>query len=194
MACTTNNSSLLPTGNNGVPGTPGINGINGTNGTNGVTVLYSSTTATTNNTAVLASMQSYTLPANQMTTNGDAIEITCCFSKNVTTASTSGVYLYIGGTITHVKQAFFNIVAGVKEFSFRARATRISSTTLFMTFETINSDGSYFKLSGGSSFFETGISVNDMTLFSNLIDVKGVASGAGDILSANNMMVIYFKK
>lgn len=190
--CGCNTNTSLPTGVAGVNGTNGTNGTNGSNGLNGTTVLYhTSVPSAGQSTAVPTTMQSYLLPANQLITDGDAIEISCTFSKNVTTG-VCNVSLSIGGAVMHFKQSLFPIVSSVKELSFKARVVRSTSTTLFITFETINSDANYYKLFGGSSFFETGVGINNS--ITNLIEIKGAASGTGDILTANNLTVIYFKK
>ncbi len=199
MSCSTNNSSLLPIGPAGPQGNAGPTGpagANGADGTNGVVVLYSTTSPVSNATNVLATLQSYSIPANTLVHVGDSIEIVTLFDVDITTGL-APVYIYVANNITHIKVPSFLMTAGIKYMEIRTTITKQSNTTVFVVHNSTTVTGTYQKASlpGGTASFETGISTNDTLTSSNLIEIKGYANSfASNTITCRYMKVTLYTR
>jgi hypothetical protein len=192
MSCSTNNSSVLPIGNTGATGQNGTNGTNGTDGENGTSLLYNNITdvSTTNGAAgAFESLQAYTLAANELTTNGDSLELISSLSVDVTT-SVAGIRLYINGaSVIPTPPASFLMQAGTKFCLFKATITRQSISTLFIQFDVQFSGGANYTNTGGQQMFVTGAAVNNLVTLTNTIAIFGAETASVNTLTAHNLMI-----
>ncbi len=163
-------------------------------GPQGPDVLYSTTTSVSTANAAMTILQTYNLIAGQLATIGSYVEIVGLFSTNATT-EIKGIDIRLGGTVANSKVPFFPMMPGIKYTKLVVRASRVSATTLFVEFETTCSNNLYYKTTGGTAFFETGVSVANMDSNSTAIELRGLNVSAGtETISADNMIVTYYKK
>lgn len=165
-------------------------------GPQGPDVLYNTTTAVSTSNAAKTILQTYTLPVNQLATNGDMLEITGLYSTNTTTGiQLKSADVRIGGTVCHAKVLDFLMVSGIKYLRVAIKVTRQSATTLFIDVKTSVSNDLYQDVTGGVSFFETGFSVSDLANNTTLIELRGNNTlGTGETITAEQMVVTFSKK
>lgn len=198
-SCSCNTNTSLPVGPQGAtgaiggigaPGTPGINGLNG------VVILHNNIAniSTTDGAAgAFESLQSYVLPLNELSTNGDSLEIISSLSVNVTT-SYSAVRLYINGSsVVPTPPSSFLIMPGTKFCLFKATISRQNATTVFIQFDVQFSGGTNYTNTGSQQLFATNIAVNNLTTLSNTIAIFGAESPALNTLTAHNLMITKLK-
>lgn len=139
------------------------------------------------------SLQTYVLPLNTLSTNGDSLEILSTLSVDVET-SISAVRLYINGaSVVPVPPSSFLLWAGTKICQFRATISRQSATTAFIQFDVKFAGGANFTSTGSSQLFATGVAVNDFTTLANTIAIYGAETPAANTLTAHNMLIIKHK-
>lgn len=165
-------------------------------GPQGPDVLYNTTTAVSTANMAKTILQTYTLLADQLSTNGDIIEIVGLFSTNTTTGlQFKNIDVRIGGTVCHTKVTDFSMFSGTKYVRVCIKATRMSATTLFLDFKTFASNDLYQDVTGGTSFFETGFSVSNLTSNTTAIELRANNTlGTGETITAEQMTVTYIKK
>lgn len=128
MGCGCGENIVLPAGPQGPAGADGADGSNGTNGTDGTTILYNSVSDSgTSAAASPQTLKSYTLPANTLGVNGDAIEIECWVDLPSTSNDTYSVNLKLGGVTLVTQQA--TISSDGRSWSFKALVSRIGSSS-----------------------------------------------------------------
>lgn len=160
----------------------------------GASVLYNTTTAVSTTNAAMTILQTYTLIANQLATNGDYVEIAVDFDTNATTED-KAYDVRIGGTVCHTKVTVFKQIKSQKASRLIVRATRQSVTTLFITFFQTNSNALYQTLGDGRVFYETGFSVSNLTSNTTALEIRGRNDSAGtETINAAQMVVTYYKK
>lgn len=160
-----------------------------------VPVLYNTTTAVATTSGIMTVLQSYTLAANKMATNGDVLEMYAEFDTNGTTER-KAIDVRIGGTVAHSKVAEFTITAGEKASRLLVRATRQSTTTLFLQFWNVTSNGFYQTIGDGYLFYETGFSVSDLSVNTTLLQIRGRSLDAtpSENINCTQFTVSLFKK
>lgn len=186
MSCPTNNSSSLPIGPTGATGAQGPAGANGQDGT---TVLYNNIADVSTSTGGFDVLQSYTLPLNTLSANGDSLEVISMLSVDVTT-SLAYVRLYMAGssTLTGTPASFF-IYPGTKICALRAIITRQSATTVFVQFFVEFSGGANLTTTGSQHFYSTGVVVNNLTTNTNTIEIRGAETNGSNVLTAHNLLI-----
>ena len=160
-------------------------------GPQGSEVLHNNMTPATAAGAI-ATLQTYTLPTNKLSTNGSYLEVVGLFSATTTALSaypnTKSVSARIDGVVAHAKILLFpmDLRASSKLIM---RVTRQSTTTVYIDFKYSCTDAFYFDSSGGATFMETGFSVSDLTANTIAIDLRGQYG-----VTYEQMVVTYFKK
>ncbi len=199
--CGSNNSSLLPIGNTGVKGDNGTNGTNGTNGSDGTSVLYNTTTPVST-TGSFNSLASHTLAAattntdtNELATAGDSVEVisTLTISKATpTTIAYANIRLYIGGgTAVLTPPTDILVPNGSETCLLRCIVTRITATTVFVSFDAKFSGGANFNHTGGQYFHNPSLTINSLDSNTNTIEVRGgVVNGT---LTLQNLLILKYK-
>jgi len=194
MSCSTNNSSTLPIGQTGATGSTGSTGDIGANGT---TVLFNDTAGHASVNPAVVSLLTHTLVdpttsvTNSLAATGDSIEIISTFTLS---AGTAAIELWIGGALTMTTVANGVVMqGGVSECIFKAIATRISSTSLFIQFDIKYSGGVDFTSLGGQYFHTPVATVNNMTTLAstNVIDIRGAVIGG--TLTLINLLILKYK-
>lgn len=181
-----------------VNGANGAAGAAGTNGTNGIIIKSNNITVDTPVSGAYQTLKSYTLSANTLTQDGDALEVTGFIVTSGTSAN-KNVKLLIGGTDampTISGLGYLVIDASVNNgaMNFKAVITRKSATTVFITYEVTDMyQAPFYKVISISSFYEASITVNNLTSASNLIDLQGFTT-APDTIVAKQLMIKYLKK
>jgi hypothetical protein len=196
---------MLPIGNTGADGADGADGAAGLNGT---TVLLNSIADVSTTDAAAGAPEQlkihtlgpYLTPfTNALYNNGDAIELSCSLSVNVTT-SAAYVYLYKNGaTLVPTPPVSFIMFPGTKFCLFKATISRITNTTVFIQFDVEFSGGTNYTSTGSQSFSITNVAVNalDSVTLSNTFAIFGsetAPAGVGaNTLTAHNLLVTKLK-
>lgn len=181
-------------GTNGINGTNGADGANGANGANGVSVLYNNF-AGTSHTGAFTTLNSYLLPANTLTQSGDMISIDGSITQALVTGKSGNLKLEIGGADAMpsvLSIGYLPVVAQGVYTTFNAKVTRLTATTIAVKYSVAVNYPPPF-VAGVLEFFESTITVNNLTSLTNLIDLQGSTTGA-NTLTCNEMTVIYLKK
>ena len=195
MSCSTTNSSILPigpTGATGATGATGPQGPSGDSGSGGI-VLYNTMSAVSTLNNLMSTLQSYSLIANQLLTNGDYVE--CVFSLSSSGIAEEKTFqVVVGGTVCHSKVQLFRFQAA-KEARLMVRLNRTSSTSMFIDFLYVSTNGKYGQ-NDYRTFFETGFSVSNLTSNTLEILLRGNNTEAipSETAQCNQMVVTYFKK
>jgi len=171
---------------------PEIDGLPGADGADGVSVLAYPNTVVTRSVNSYASLHSYNMLSDTLKTIGSGIVTSCAFDVDIVTGI-KNVILKLGGTTCHTKVPVFSMIEGAKYMNVEAHIFCQTTTTVFIKFRVSIYNEEYFLLNE-IGFFETGFTVLDLTANACLIDFQGEASGAGDVLSANEFIVTYYKK
>ena len=136
---------------------------------------------------------SYTIPAGQLKTNDDTLEVVFAIDSNLTT-EIKRAELRLAGVICHSKAVTFNLNSGSKYMSLIAVITRQTATSVFIKFDIVTSSSRY-TLTNGQNFFETSIPVNNLDSLTNVIELFGRnSSGGSQTIRANQMLVKYYNK
>lgn len=86
-----------PAGDNGLPGNAGLDGVDG------LRILKNSLTDTGNtNTAGTQTLMSYTIASNELTTNGDEIEIDAVCAIDLVSAGTGTISIQVGSNTSGI--------------------------------------------------------------------------------------------
>ena len=104
--------------------------------------------------------------------------------------------LMIAGVTAQPKLAAINdmeIVGATTLVLVRAKITRSSATTVFVTFEAFQGDEGQFSAASLYFLFEPSITVNNLTSATNLIDIQGATSGAETIVCKQLMITKLLK-
>jgi hypothetical protein len=156
-------------------------------------ILSNNTTAVSTSAGIMTSLMSYTLPAGQLKTNDDTLEVVFAIDSNLTT-EIKRAELRLAGVICHSKATTFNLNSGSKYMSLIAVITRQTATSVFIKFDIVTSSARY-TLTNGQNFFETSIPVNDLDSLTNVIELFGRnSSGGSQTIRANQMLVKYYNK
>lgn len=187
----------------GADGAPGSNGTNGTNGTNGVdgasgvAVLNNNVVVDSTSSGAYASLKSYTVAADQLHTDGDALEVTSIIIASGTTA-VKNVKMLFGGVDLMPKLSalgYLKMQQGEIQMLIKTTITRSSDTTLFVKHEATQSSGApFYGATSLYSFYEPLVTLTSLlTSNSHLLDVKGNTT-APDTIVCKQLMVTYLKK
>ena len=200
MSCTTNNSSLLPSGSDGATGATGASGTNGTNGLDGTSILYNTTTPVSTS-GPFTSLASHTLGAssgsttNELSTIGDSIELISTLTISKATASTiayANIRTYIGGGTTIQSPPTDILVPnGSETCLLKCIVTRKSATSVFIQYDAKFSGGANFNHTGGQYFHTPSFTVNNLDISTNIIEIRGgVVNGT---LTLQNLLILKYK-
>lgn len=168
-------------GANGTNGTNGTNGSNGTNGADGTAILFNSITVDTPSTGSYSSLKNYTLPANTLVQDGDALEI--LYTIQAVGLTDTRVKMNIAGVKTHPK-----LVSDMRLYSpntyltVKATVTRKSTSTVLIAFESSSSDEVLYDSGSAYVLNEESITINDLTASTNLIDIQGFTTGSDTVV------------
>jgi len=164
-------------------------------GPSGTSVLYNTTTPVATTNGAMTALQSYTLPINQLATNGDVIEITADFDTDGVTEA-KAIDLRVGGTVCHTKVTEFRQTMSQKASRLIVRITRQSATTVFITFHHICSNSVYQTTGDGRLFYETGVSVSDLSANTTALEIRGhnIHGAPTETINCAQMVVMYYKK
>lgn len=167
----------------------------GTNGVDGVSVLYNDFAGTAH-TGAFATLNSYLLPANTLTQAGDIISIDGSITQALVSGKSGHLKLEIGGADAMPSMSAFGYLyidnPGVYT-TFHAEFTRLTATTISVKYSVTVSFGQPFGAIRLTEFFESTITVNNLTSATNLIDLQGSTTGS-NTLTCNQMVVTYYKK
>ncbi len=164
-------------------------------GGSGIDVLNNQVTnATSTSNAAMTALMTYTVLANQLKTNGDVLEITALLDTSGTT-EIKGTEIRLGGTTAHSKIIAFPLFAGEKYLDLKCIVTRQSSTTLFLEFTAVTTNGIY-QQSAGYHCFETGFGVADLSANTLLIEVRASNASAArtETITQYQLLVTYLNK
>lgn len=192
MSCSSNNSGVLPVGPTGPTGATGAAGANGADGADGTTVLYNNIAdvSTTDGAAgAFESLQSYTLAAGTLATNGDTLEIMCSLSVNVDTSNASSALYINGASVVPNPPASFVMYSGSKFCLMKITLSRQSATTVFIQFDVSISGGTNYTITSAYQFMATGVAVNNLTSNSNTIAIFGAETPGVNTLTAHNLLI-----
>jgi len=193
-------------GINGTNGVDGVDGSPGAAGENGSTILFNSTTIDTPINGAYQSLKSFTMPANTLSQAGDVIEILFTGALDFSVESNTGSFrLMIDSSVAHPKispptanrEDFLLECANV--FAMKALVTRITSTTVMIQYSAdvsgdVDAAGSQSGISYQRfAFIEESITVSDLTLNSNLIDVQGTVVGPTTIVGKQLLILQHLK-
>jgi hypothetical protein len=176
-----------PTGLKGDKGDIGDPGSNGTNGINGTSLLYaynSITGVSTPNSTEEVDLASYTLLANELSTNGDEIELYIHYFYTANAITDTVMTLKIGGTsvYSHTDFGSTNNYQGILKINI----ARISSSSHLLSIER-----SIYGLSNNTTFVVSTTSTFNSAI-NNLIKITGREAGpvtAGTILLLKKFVV-----
>lgn len=163
-------------------------------GTTSITVLNNDFTATGTANAAMTALGNYTIPANQLKSNGDVLEVTAMLDTNLVTQNKS-VEMRLGGTTAHTKVTAFQMNGGEKAMTFKATITRQSATTVFVEYCVYSTSVLYYQ-SGGNMFYETGFSVSNLTSNTLLLEIRAnnTSGGPTEIITIRQLLVKYLNK
>lgn len=191
MSCTTNNSGVLPVGPAGPTGATGATGAAGAAGDNGTTVIYANISDVSTSSGSYEVLQSYTLPAATLVTNGDTIELVASLSVNDISYG-AGVTLYIGNqSMVTIPPSNFSIPAGAKYCLFKAYVTKQSAVDAFIQYFVTYSADVTFTTVGSSALMKTGSPVtwasnNDIELYGSSFN------GSSNTLTAHSLLIFKY--
>jgi hypothetical protein len=180
-------------GARGIQGPVGtaINGTNGTNGTDGSAVLYYSNVETTNATASYASLNSYSIALGQLTSIGSSITAETVIDCDILTG-VKEIEVQLDGTTCHTGIPSFTMQEGVKTVMLGVKVTYTSAVLVDVKIKVMKFDDHGLELHG-QGLFEKSFTVSDMSANANLLDIRGKASAAADIIRGQEIEVTYKK-
>ncbi len=168
-----------------------LNGSVGTTGSTGITLLSNNIIVDTPSSGAYVTLKSYLLPANTLTTIGDILEVKAIIETS-DTAAVKNAKVIIGGTDAMPKLSLLNylyIAPNNPYIELNFTITRKSATTVFISYNVPFAFGTPFYSSPGSYlFYEASITVNNLTLTTNLIDIQGFTT-APDIIVCKQLTI-----
>jgi len=179
-------------GADGTDGTNGTNGTNGAAGADGTPLLNNNIVVDTPSAGAFASLKSYTLLADQLTADGDAVEILSTFTVTGT-AGAKQIKLLLGATAL-TPSLFGGIISipnGNINLTLKATMTRRSATTVSFAYNWSVSDAVGAGL-GLGALDEPSVVASNLTTLTNLIDVQGFTT-APDTIVCNQLLIKYLK-
>lgn len=180
----------------GDPGPTGPAGPAGANGADGSVILFNQLTpaTTTANTFVDLTGMTYTIPANQLATNGDQLKLKAYFHS--TDQKGGYVDIYLDGTTILNSVNFGRIPGGAGDASLRLETvlTRIDDTTVSAEHLILVADGSLGDLLGVKQRFESSLIVTGLTANTTILKLRGMNFTSGQTLTCYYMSVEFLNK
>lgn len=191
-------NTIVAAGTNVTVTDSGIVGLTRTftvNGASNIPVMLSNnTTPASTSAGVMTSLMSYTIPADQLSTNDDTVEVVCALDTSGV-SQIKEIELRLAGVACHTKVPAFVFSKGAKYMSLIATISRQSNTTVFIKFD-VAVDTSRYGLATGYNFFETAVAVNALSTLTNDVAVFGrnIDAAPTETVSANQLLVKYYNK
>jgi len=183
-------------GVDGTDGADGADGTDGADGSNGVSVISNNITVNATHNGAYTTLKSFSIPANTLVADGDALDITVLVLANGVVGN-KNVKVILGGVDAMPKLSALGYLSMPNPASYQSISitiTRTSLTTVFIKYDTrLANVTSYSVTDLGYSFWEPSISVADLSLNTNLLDIQGVTTST-DTIVCKQLLVTYLKK
>ena len=167
----------------------------GATGANGTPLIDNNITVDSVHTGAYATLKSYLLPINTLTNNGDALEINASIVANGILAMKL-VKILMGGADAMPSLSANGYLYMLKDMIYQdilMTVTRITATTVFISYKAVCSFGVPSFTSLSRNFYEATITVNDLGVSTNLIDIQGLTENPDSVV-CKQLMVTYLKK
>jgi len=180
----------------GATGATGATGAAGANGADGVAVLYNNyANASTAGTVGFETLDSYSIPANTLSADGDEVKIHTVFTTNATSPSASQlVRLTFNGAslISTLNTGFF--ASNIVNIEINARISRVSNTSAKYEVEVLFNAQTLAGQQTDRRFIQgvTTIGTLNFTTTAYTVAAQGDSVVAGDITSAA-LEIVYYK-
>lgn len=180
----------------GDPGPAGPAGAAGANGADGSVILFNQLTpaTTTSGSFVDLTGMTYTIPVNQLATNGDQLKLKSYFHS--TDQKGGYIDIYLDGT-TILNSVNFGIIPGGRgDTSLRLETvlTRINDTTVSAEHFIVVADGSSGDILGAKQRFESSLVVTGLTANTTILKLRGMNLTLGQTLTCYYMSVEFLNK
>lgn len=180
----------------GETGPQGPAGAVGADGADGSVLLFNNQTATTTTSTVLIDLtgMTYTIPADQLSTNGDQLRLKSYFKSISDKGSVIAVYLDGSNVLT--PNMFGAIPAGPEAVSLRIESvfTRTSNTTISVEHFFVAADGTDGNMITSRQFFNESLPVTDLTGATTILKLRGHTNSLVNPLTCYFMSVEFLKK
>ncbi len=191
-SCLDCESINVPQGSQGATGPTGPAGSNGTDGVNGVAVLHNDISNSVTTGTSLEILKSYTIPANELSTDGSYLTVLArCKTTTATDSfSTKNVGVYFNGSV--MAEVTF-VVDNVSAVEFEILINRFSNTVVKIksNYQTLYSFIPQVNYNIRTPFVQTG-GLN-LTTTTYDITVKANSDVIGD-LTCENLTILKYKK
>lgn len=164
----------------------GAQGAIGVNGNSGTTVLYNDFSNVSNNTLTNGTLKLITVSANQLSNNGDYLELSAVFSANPYQVAGKNFNININGILV---TSVFTISSAINITKYVLKIHRKTSTNLYLEVQTLSYDINGVLNSSNSVFLKSNITVLDLVITSLNIDIQGL-----DYITLEQTNLTYFKK
>jgi len=168
----------------------------GAAGANGTPLIYNNTTVDSLHSGAYATLKSYLIPANTLTQTGDSLEVTAIILADGAVA-TKNTKIVLGGQDAMPSLSMLGYLKMPTPILYQKITmviTRIGATQVLVHYAVPNSFGTpYYYSNFGYTFYESSISVNDLTASTNLLDIQGFTTSP-DTIVCKQLTVEYLKK